>query len=126
MLPYEAPPEYLETLKNFEEQLNKAIGGAYATGRTSYQKVGVLMMHWENDDICVDASQDQLATVFREIYGFDVCRFVIPSRRTTKYAQRKTTSALLSMMEKLDEPNSLFIVQYSGRSGGDNNECHWR
>jgi hypothetical protein len=126
MLPYEAPPEYLETLQNLEEQLNKAIGGAYAASRTSYQKVSVLMMHWENDDLGVVASQAELATVFRTVYGFEVSRFVIPSQRTTQYAQRKTVSALESMIEELDMPNSLFIVQYSGHSGGNNNECYWR
>jgi hypothetical protein len=128
MLPYEDPAECLASLQVLAERLNTAIGGAYPAtrARTSYKKVGVLMIHWENDDIGVQSSQDQLASVFRTVYGYEVSRFVIPSGRSTQFAQRATRRALGDMMDELDSPNSLLIVQYSGHSGGNVNECLWR
>jgi hypothetical protein len=126
MLPYEPPAQYLKSHKDLAERLNTAFGGAYAATRTSYNKVGVLMIHWANDDIGVNASQDQSASVWRNIYGYMVSRFVIPSGRTTQFAQSETRRALCDMMKELDCPNSLLIVQYSGHSGGGNNECLWR
>jgi hypothetical protein len=120
MLPYEDPAECLASLQVLAERLNTAIVGAYPATRTSYKKVGVLMIHWENDDIGVQSSQNQLANVF------STARFVIPSGRTTQFAQSATRRALWEMMKELDCPNSLLIVQYSGHSGGDDNECLWR
>ncbi|KAL8941025.1 MAG: hypothetical protein Q9211_001991 [Gyalolechia sp. 1 TL-2023] len=83
---------------------------------SKYTTVGVLMMHWDNDDIGVEPLEQDLATVFSELYNFNVETFVIPSHPQTGNVMNIMNRRLMDFTARYEGPRSLLIYVYSGHA----------
>ncbi|MCJ1242558.1 hypothetical protein MMC14_010567 [Varicellaria rhodocarpa] len=65
---------------------NNTIAGHYRDGRTGYNRVGTLLITWEQDDMHLreyEASNvDRLESIFRDRFRFEIQKFRIPSSKS--------------------------------------------
>ena len=104
--------EHIPSIKKFAEDLQLAIAAAWPTRRDShYERVHVLLLSWEDDNLGVDKEIKRLGHVFSHLYQFDVERFQIP-RKTPG----KATASRVSTFLENDGVGSLLIVYYAGHA----------
>ncbi|KAL8760681.1 MAG: hypothetical protein Q9184_003150 [Pyrenodesmia sp. 2 TL-2023] len=113
-------------------QINEAIqrGLPNAQEQSKYRKVGVLMMHWSNDDLGTVPLETELATVFDKVYNFEVETYVIPAypppgpKLNVIFSRR-----LKDFVRKYEGPQSLMIYVYSGHADAGPpplyDACNW-
>ncbi|KAM7214728.1 hypothetical protein V8F06_009893, partial [Rhypophila decipiens] len=75
-----------------------------------YDRVHVLMMKWEHDDLGVGPEVDALATVFDRDFAFDVSQLSIPVDNSLCQLNR----AILDWTEAYDDEGVLLILYYAG------------
>ncbi|GIZ45123.1 hypothetical protein CKM354_000830500 [Cercospora kikuchii] len=94
----------------------KTIKGRYRNGSAIYDKVGVLLITWHDDDMNVWAKEVQdLATVFQKTFSFEVEHYRIPTQRAVTGVNAKVAE----FAHRFDSSDSLGIVYYGGHGAGD-------
>lgn len=104
-------------LITFKEDLNRAIIGAFPTGRMPYNRVRVALVHWDLDDTKADKSVEEIRKTFED-YGFACRTFIIPAKSTTttpEFFLRK----ILYQLGDAGETGDLTIFYYAGHSVWD-------
>ena len=91
--------------------------GNYPVSHT-YNEVHVLLLSWDqqHDDLKVKEEVDDLETVFREIYHYDVQSSLL-QRRDLKKAQSQINRIVAIWVDEKDAPNKLLIVYFAGHGG---------
>ncbi|KAL8992322.1 MAG: hypothetical protein Q9169_007189 [Polycauliona sp. 2 TL-2023] len=95
--------------------LNNAAAAAFprrGLGTTRYSAVYVLLLYWEDDDLGVVDEIDDLEAVFRDIYGYTVDKWKIPSNNP----HNDLAFEIISALRQLQSPDKLFIVYYGGHA----------
>lgn len=104
--------EHIPNIEKFAEDLQTAINAAWPVRKQSYyEKVSVLLLSWEDDNMGVYREVRRLQYVFSSLYRFDVQEYRIPSKTPGK----ATTTRLISFLEN-DGSNTLLIVYYAGHA----------
>jgi hypothetical protein len=104
---------YHVTQSSFTTQLDLAVRAAWATRhRSKYVDVRVLLLSWESDDLGVDDEVSALASVFRDIYRFDVEWWTIPDETPGRH----TTKKVIQFVESGNDPDTLLILYYAGHA----------
>lgn len=111
-----APQKWISP-DQFGKDLEKAISGAFPTGRTPYGQVFVLLTSWEYDDETEDIDRDvpELQRVFTSDYNYVCKRYRIP----TELQQSTPESALKQEMidfASMGTSKDLLIFYYAGHS----------
>lgn len=92
--------------------LNKTVSGRYRNGQTNYDRVGVLLISWQADDLRAWSTEIQrLEAIFQEKYHYEVQHYHIPSEKPVTGLNRKVAE----FAYEYDGPNNLAIVYYGGR-----------
>ncbi|ETS75231.1 hypothetical protein PFICI_13715 [Pestalotiopsis fici W106-1] len=95
-----------------KEPLQAAINKGWNTRHhSSYLKVHVLLTYWADDDDAKDAA-NQLDSLFRDKYGFNV--FIFPLRVDNPEPAKKLAGLLKSFMEIHGKKDNLLIFWYGG------------
>lgn len=103
---------HVSGIERFADDLQSAIAAAWPTRRSSrYERVHVLLLSWEDDNLGVYREMRHLEYVFSNLFRFDVQSFKIPP----KTAGKATTSRILSFLEN-DGHDALLIVYYAGHA----------
>ncbi|KAI4169685.1 MAG: hypothetical protein LQ343_005507 [Gyalolechia ehrenbergii] len=99
-------------------KINQAVqrGLLNSQAQMKYTKVGVLMMHWDNDDMGVEPLEKDLANLFSKLYNFNVQTFVIPSCPQMGTLMGITNRRLQQFVDIYEGPRSLLIYVYSGHA----------
>ena len=104
--------QHIPSIGKFAEDLQLAIAAAWPTRRDShYERVHVLLLSWEDDNLGVEQEIKRLGHVFSNLYQFDVREFRIP-RKTPGRATISQVSTFLGM----DAHDTLFIVYYAAHA----------
>lgn len=85
----------MASLEQLAVDLTKSVSQAFPTGEKPYHNVSVVFLLWQNDDIRVGPAVEALSFVFKNVYGFTLEPFTIPSSRTSNFAQRELVAALI-------------------------------
>jgi len=105
--------EHIPTIERFAEDLQAAINAAWPTrNKTRYNKVNVLLLSWEDDNLGVEQEISRLGHVFSNLYRFDVQDFKIPR----KTPGRATISRLSTFLLEVDGRDGLLILYYAGHA----------
>ena len=98
-------------------KINSAVGRGFSKS-SGYEKVGVLLMHWENNNVpqAVPA-KDRLAAVFRDIYHYGVEPHIIRLNPLGGGPERLLEKRINDFKAKYEGPNSLMIYYYIGHAG---------
>lgn len=112
----------------FEEAvglISEAVRKGLPTSRNQYQKVAVLMLHWEHDDIGVVPLEDEMANLFEQLFNYAVERYVIEPYPLMRNSERNLSDRLTAFRNKYEGPRNLLIYVYSGHawSGPSSFEC---
>ncbi|KUJ17740.1 uncharacterized protein LY89DRAFT_733567 [Mollisia scopiformis] len=88
--------------------------------RRPYKRVKVLMAHWASDDLGLATEMNDLAFVFRDLYGFEVSSFLIPDYHPSAIL----SSVVIDFLE--DSPlDTLFIYGGHGTINPPRNDSVW-
>lgn len=89
---------------------------SYPRLNTGYERVGVLCLTFEDDDMqCKETEVDKLKHIFEHSFGFETDFFEIPSDRSETALDRK----LSDFCYKYDRPDCLTILYYGGHGYQD-------
>ena len=86
--------------------------------RQPYKHVAALMALCDNDDMGFRPLHDELAKIFRRVYGYMVEQYTIQSDCTSQESQRMLSEQLKVFNGKHDGPENLIIYVYAGHSRG--------
>ncbi|KAL8726167.1 MAG: hypothetical protein Q9166_006884 [cf. Caloplaca sp. 2 TL-2023] len=109
------------------EALGKVLHDAAAaafprSGSCLYCDVYVLLLSWEDDDLGVAAEIDDLEKVFRDIYGYRVDRWKIPSITS----HNALVYHIMQSLRDFESNDKLFITYYGGHGFmNDDRQCVW-
>ena len=84
--------------------------------RDSYQKVTVLLLSWEEDDLGVEFEINSLQSVFGDYFHYDVLTFKMPSEKNVYVTVINT---IHEFTEKYGGRETLLIIYYSGHGSRD-------
>ncbi|KAL8922231.1 MAG: hypothetical protein Q9208_005310 [Pyrenodesmia sp. 3 TL-2023] len=121
-------PNLHAVVRKISEAVQRGLPNAQE--QSKYRKVGVLMMHWSNDNLGVAPLESELAKVFSEVYNFAVESYVIqadppPGPPLGGLFNRR----LWEFVDRYQGPQSLMIYVYSGYADGRPapcaKECIW-
>lgn len=114
---------HVKDVETLGKVLNNAAAAAFPrSGSSRYCDVYVLLLSWDDDDLGVVGEIDDLETVFREIYGYKVERWKIPS--TTSH--NALVFQIMSSLRHFESSDKLFITYYGGHGYmNDDRQCVW-
>ncbi|KAL8769009.1 MAG: hypothetical protein Q9209_004926 [Squamulea sp. 1 TL-2023] len=103
--------------------LNNAAAAAFPrSGSSRYCDVYVLLLSWEDDDLGVVSEIDDLEAVFRDIYGYRVERWKIPSSTS----HNALVYRIMHSLRNFESSDKLFITYYGGHGYmNDDRQCVW-
>ncbi|KAL8929049.1 MAG: hypothetical protein Q9208_001492 [Pyrenodesmia sp. 3 TL-2023] len=79
-----------EPYEELEITFNKTLEGHYRHGKTGYQRVGVLFLTWEEDDLqCKETEVDALRELFAKDFKYETAYFQIPKVRWQTALQKR-------------------------------------
>ncbi len=120
-------PDFGAAVQKIRAAVQRGLPGAQGVSR--YRKVGVLMMHWSNDDMGIVPLETELATVFAKVYNFAVETYVIPATPPPRPPLNVIFNRRLKdFVRRYDGPHSLMIYVYSGHANAGQwpyAECNW-
>ena len=99
-------------LSDLGSTLQKAANAIFPGNQTSrYSKADVILLSWEDEDpnLPVSVEINELASVFTNLYGYEVEKWLIPSENSHNRLQTRVLEFLGS-----SEPEHLKIVYYAG------------
>lgn len=100
-----------EPYEELEITFNKTLEGHYRNGKTGYQRVGVLFLTWEEDDLqCKETEVDALRELFAKEFKYETDYFQIPKARWQTALQKR----IADMFYEYDSPDCLTIIYYGG------------
>ena len=106
-----ASSDRIPDLKEFFASVERATVAALpGSDKARYQDVRVLLLSWAEDDSGVLGGLDRLAEVFKDLYGFSVEKWLIPSEKSHNTLNRK----ILDFTEIGLTEDVLLIVYYGG------------
>ena len=79
-------------------------------GRSRYQRVRVLLLRWEEDEMGVQYELDDLAKTFRELYGFEIETWLIPAAESHLSLMGKA----FTTVQECGKAGNLLIIYYAG------------
>ncbi|CAK4034149.1 Hypothetical predicted protein [Lecanosticta acicola] len=98
--------------------LEKTVDGRYRNDRSDYDRVGALLLCWQDDDLEAWTREVvRLGSIFKEQYSYDVHQFRIPSDR----AVTATHKRVADFAHQYDGPNNLMILYYGGHGFKEDN-----
>ncbi|KAL9629023.1 MAG: hypothetical protein Q9204_005515 [Flavoplaca sp. TL-2023a] len=114
---------HIKDVETFGKVLNNAAAAAFPRSKTCrYCDVCVLLLSWEDDDLGVAVEIDDLETVFRDIYGYRVERWKIPS--TTSH--NSLVYRIMQVLRDFESSDKLLITYYGGHGFmNDDRQCVW-
>ncbi|KAL8783394.1 MAG: hypothetical protein Q9213_004653 [Squamulea squamosa] len=103
--------------------LDNAAAAAFPRSPSNcYFDVYVLLLSWDNDDLGVAAEIDDLEKVFRNVYGYRVDRWKIPS--STSYIA--LVERIMHSLRDMNTKGKLFITYYGGHGYmNEDRQCVW-
>jgi hypothetical protein len=104
-----------ESFRGAVQAIDKAVNRALISAK-KYDKVGVISLRWENDDLNLGPIEIELLDVFKNKFHFDTDTFLIPAR-TRRDTALAVQHKLEQFVDKYNNPTSLLIVIYQGHSG---------
>ncbi|KAF2213856.1 hypothetical protein CERZMDRAFT_83296 [Cercospora zeae-maydis SCOH1-5] len=97
----------------------KTIKGRYRNGPGTYDKVGVLLLIWQDDDMDLWAKEvGDVAAVFQGTFYFEVETYHIPTERAVTGVNAKVAE----FAHRYDSSDCLGIVYYGGHGAGDDQD----
>ncbi|KAL8887036.1 MAG: hypothetical protein Q9192_006383 [Flavoplaca navasiana] len=107
--------EHVSKLKEFSQDLQKAIANSFPRPSTSYTAVHVLLLRWADDDLNVQVELSSLKAVLENQYLFAAEQWDIPSLNSTRALQTK----LYDFQNSHQSEDELLIVYYGGHADAD-------
>lgn len=114
MAPYDLPFKDDPTL--VVQNFNKQLDGQFPNLRSYHTKVTVLCLYWEEDDMGVETEVNGIGELFKMSFGYEIERFMIPSKNSQIVLTRK----VMEIFEEHMERASLLIIYYGGHGLPDN------
>ncbi|KAE8445757.1 hypothetical protein EG329_012815 [Mollisiaceae sp. DMI_Dod_QoI] len=113
---------HIKDLATFATTLEEAAKGAFPNrGRSRYAKVHACLIRWAEDKT-VQPELERLYDVFKNVYGFEVEDWTIP----TINSHRKLMGKALDFIEEFDARDNLFVVYYAGHGTiNENRQSVW-
>ncbi|KAL8790691.1 MAG: hypothetical protein Q9213_000539 [Squamulea squamosa] len=114
---------HVKDVETLGKVLNNAAAAAFPrTTSSHYCDVYVLLLSWEDDDLGVVSEIDDLGAVFRDIYGYRVGKWKIPS--TTSH--NALVYQIMQSLRDFESSDKLFITYYGGHGYmNDDRQCVW-
>ncbi|KAL8984455.1 MAG: hypothetical protein Q9205_001594, partial [Flavoplaca limonia] len=114
---------HVKDVETFGKVLNNAAAAAFPRSNTCrYCDVCVLLLSWENDDLGVAVEIDDLETVFRDLYGYRVERWKIPSTKS----HNSLVYRIMQVLRDFESSDKLLITYYAGHGFmNDDRQCVW-
>lgn len=105
--------------------ISKAVNRALPSQYRPYDKVAVLMMHWDNDTLGSKPLQARLGAIFESQFHYTVEHFAIPAPPGAGNPGMQMMDRIIEFTHTYDGPNNLMIYVYSGyaSSGPSYSEC---
>jgi len=97
-------------------QINAAVRKGLPTSRVAYEKVSVLMMHWDSDDIGVIPLERELGNVFRVIFRFVIEYYEIEASPLSHNPTQNLQNRLIKFRTDHQGDRNLLIYVYSGHA----------
>ena len=102
---------HLGDIKAFLATVERATRSAFPnSGNSRYQTVHVLLLSWAEDDLGVMVELNRLFKVFKDLYGFNVEKWLIPSEDS----HGELGDRLRAFTKNHAGENALLIVYYGG------------
>ena len=102
---------HIQDIKNFLATVESATKSAFPNSGTSrYAAVHALLVSWTEDDLSVSIELDRLHRVFKELYGFSVEQWSIP----TEDCHGELGDKLRSFTKTHGREDVLLIFYYGG------------
>ncbi|KAL8790508.1 MAG: hypothetical protein Q9195_006339 [Heterodermia aff. obscurata] len=102
---------HVQDIKDFLATVEQATRSAFPNSRKSrYQAVHVLLLSWAEDDLGVVVELDRLTKVFKDLYGFNTEKWLIPSEDS--HGELGDTLRAFTKTHARDD--ALLIVYYGG------------
>lgn len=102
--------DFRAAVKTIDSAVNRALGSS-----EKYDKVGVISLRWQNDDLGLASIERELLDVFKDKFNFETDALVIPAT-TARAASVAVRDKLQTFVDKYDGPRSLLIVVYQGHA----------
>jgi hypothetical protein len=100
-------------------RLQGALSRALAHNRQPYDRVGVLVIYWAEDDFPISCAEEagKVIDVLRNEYHYEVKSFAIPLRN----CRNELEKAVVDFKVQFDDESqsNLMIVYYSGHADSD-------
>lgn len=98
--------------------LEKTIAGRYRNNHSNYDRVGVLLLCWQDDDMDAWTQEiHKLEDIFQKRYNYEVHQYRIPSEK----ADTATHKRVADFAHQYDGPNNLTILYYGGHGWAEDN-----
>lgn len=98
-------------INDFQKSLQDAVNSAFDPRPSAYKSVTVVMLSWFNNDIGVRGLEQELANVFRSVYGFKVLTWLILEGKDT---YMDVLNRLMEINHDEGGDGTLLIFVYSG------------
>ena len=121
--------DHLDSFQEFLDTFNHAMARTLAQNGSSYERVFVLFLRWEDDVFLepginngIQGEVDLLEQVFVDYYGFSTETYLIPSKNSQRSLQKK----IFKLQDDHDSRSELLIVYYGGHGVlNDFNQSIW-
>ena len=120
---------YEANFKDAADRINEALQRSLPTSTArSYDKVALLSLTWDNDDLGIKDLENDLIKVFRKSFNFTVEQYSIPNKPKSSNLVTEFQDALFDFRRKWAGDKSLLIFYYSGHAITDptGQESIWR
>jgi hypothetical protein len=113
---------YVDDFKKVVADIDAAIRASRPDKVNQYEKVSVLAIYWENDNIGVEPMTMRLLEILQRKFGFKTEAYRIPAWHTNgtwlspDEVGRDFNRTLFKWVDANDDAQNLLIVYYSGHS----------
>ncbi|KAI9742518.1 MAG: hypothetical protein M1835_003057, partial [Candelina submexicana] len=110
-------------IESFAEILNTAVKGVFPNkAKTTYRRVYVLLLYWEDDNLGCVTEVDELDQVCQNIYHFTTKVYRIPSEKS----HNRLNSEIARFIAEYDDKANLLLVYYGGHGWiNADRQCVW-
>jgi hypothetical protein len=103
-------PDY----RKFEDGLEEAIQKCLVRRQKPFRQVGVLAMHWQDNDLDIEPLQRELLDLFRDVYHFHTEMLQFPSQCQDNDRVIDMRIEVKDFLCKWADEDALIILMYAG------------
>ena len=110
----------LQTLEGLAQDLNDACKGCFPTSASSYKRVMVMFLYWDNLEQDRPELFEQITVLeglFAEKFNYTFKRIVLLKSMPERYQRNNTAGILLNYGNLANQEDDLIIFYYRGHSG---------